>query len=498
MPSDTSPSTPSSTPDPRPRAASALLLLGLLAACSVGVPEPAGNTLGGSLPPTADAGADRICMAGDLVLLDGSGSSDPESDALSHRWEIRVAPPLAEPSLSDPDGALCHLRTDRPGLYRLRLTVGDGTSEDEAEVSVEAIETSALRVGPGRPYLTPSEAAQAARDGDEIRIDPGIYRGDVAVFSANDLRVVAAGGPVVLDADGRSAQGKAIWVVQGDRMTIEGLTFTGCRVPDGNGAGIRHQGGALVLRHCRFLRNQMGFLCGDLASADLLFEGCEFGWSESDSALAHGLYVNRVRSLELRHCYVHHARRGHLVKSRARTTRILGCWIGDEDGGASSYCVDLPDGGEAYVLGNVLHKGPNSQNQILVSFAEENPGIHPLNEVWLAHNTMVIDRASGAFVRAAAGTAHLRNNLMTGPGRALIGDGDTAGDLWLQAPAFADAPAFDYRLRPESQAIDAGVDAGSVRGNGLLPQIEYVPTARQQPRPSAGTPDVGAFEFQGR
>lgn len=480
---------------PRTLIGPSLPLLALLAGCSVGVPDPAGNTLGGSLPPTADAGADRSCMAGDLVLLDAEGSSDPDGDPLSYRWEILEAPPLAAPSLSDPDGVSCRFRTDRPGRYRLLLTVGDGTSEDEAEFTVEALENSALRVGPGRPYLTPSEAALAARNGDEIRIDPGLYRGDVAVFSADDLRIVAAGGPVVLDADGRAAQGKAIWVVNGDRTTIEGLTFTGCRVPDGNGAGIRHQGGALVLRDCRFLRNQMGFLCGDLSSADLLFEGCEFGWSESESALAHGLYVNRVRSLELRHCYVHHARRGHLVKSRARTTRILACWIGDEDGGASSYCVDLPDGGEAYVLGNVLQKGPSSQNQILVSFAEENPGIHPLDEVWLAHNTMVIDRASGAFVRAAAGTAHLRNNLMTGPGRALIGDGDTAGDLWLQAPAFVDAPAFDYRLRPESQAIDAGVEPGSVRGTPLLPEIEYVPRIRAKPRRGAGAPDVGAFEF---
>ncbi|MDA0372533.1 MAG: right-handed parallel beta-helix repeat-containing protein [Planctomycetota bacterium] len=470
-------------------------LLAVLGACSVGVPEPAGNSLGGSSPPAADAGPDRAVVAGDLVFLDAGRSSDPDGDELATSWQILEAPPGAAPSLVGHDQSACQLRTDSPGRYRIELTVDDGTHAVTDEVVVDASEGHALRVGPGRPYLVPSEAALAARDGDEIRIDPGVYRGDVAVFHAHDLRIVAAGGPVVLDAEGRAAQGKAIWVLNGDRTTIEGLTFTGCRVNDGNGAGIRHQGGALVLRACRFVRNQMGFLCGDLATTDLLFEGCEFGWSESDTALAHGLYVNRVRSLELRHCYVHHARRGHLVKSRARTTRILGCWVGDEEDGASSYCIDLPDGGEAYLLGNVLQKGPNSQNQILVSFGEENAGIHPLDEVWLAHNTMVIDRTSGAFVRAAAGTAHLRNNLRSGPGRELIGSGDTAGDVWAQAQTFVDAPTFDYRPRAESPAIDAGVDPGSVRGVGLLPQIEYAPTASHRIRQLSGTPDVGAFEF---
>lgn len=470
-------------------------LLAALGACSVGVPETAGNSLGGSSPPSAQAGPDRTVVAGDLVFLDAGSSSDPDGDELEISWQILEAPPGAAPSLVGRDQTECRLRTDAPGRYRLELTVDDGTHAVADEVLVDATEGHALRVGPGRTYLVPSEAAQAARDGDEIRIDPGVYRGDVAVFSAHDLRIVAAGGPVVLDAEGRAAQGKAIWVLNGDRTTIEGLTFTGCRVNDGNGAGIRHQGGALVVRDCRFLRNQMGFLCGDLTDADLLFEGCEFGWSESDAALAHGIYVNRVRSLEMRHCYVHHARRGHLVKSRARTTRILGSWIGDEDDGASSYGVDLPDGGEAYLLGNVLQKGPSAQNQILVSFGEENPGIHPLDELWLAHNTMVIDRASGAFVRASAGTAHLRNNLMSGPGRALIGEGDTAGDLWLQEPGFVDAPAFDYRLRPESPAIDAGVDPGSVRGVSLLPRHEYAPTADRRERQDPGAPDVGAFGF---
>jgi hypothetical protein len=45
-------------------------------------------------PPVADAGSDReiwIGGANDALLLDGSPSSDPDGQALSHTWQIGEA-----------------------------------------------------------------------------------------------------------------------------------------------------------------------------------------------------------------------------------------------------------------------------------------------------------------------------------------------------------------------------------------------------------------------
>jgi hypothetical protein len=44
-----------------------------------------------------------------------------------------------------------------------------------------------LKVGPGKTYKLPSQAAAAARDGDTVEIDAGVYDGDVAVWTANNL-----------------------------------------------------------------------------------------------------------------------------------------------------------------------------------------------------------------------------------------------------------------------------------------------------------------------
>jgi hypothetical protein len=55
------------------------------------------------------------------------------------------------------------------------------------------------------------------------------------------------------------------------------------------------------------------------------------------------------------------------VKSRALDNHILYNRITDEDGG-SSYLIDLPSGGQALVMGNLLHKSGRSENQTAVAF----------------------------------------------------------------------------------------------------------------------------------
>ncbi|MFO1052485.1 MAG: PKD domain-containing protein [Planctomycetota bacterium] len=478
----------------RPSALSVPLLL--LCACAGGLGGPAGSGNGLNHAPTADAGGDRAILESDLVTLDGTHSHDPDADPLRYRWSLTERPAQSAAALDDPRAATPTFFVDFVGVYRVRLVVDDGVAESApVDITLTAGADDALRVGPTRALRTPSEAFAVAQDGAVIRIDAGTYRGDVATIARNDLRIVGSGGDVRLLADGQSAQGKAIWVVQGSDTTIEGISFEGCQVNDGNGAGIRLEGGDLTVRRCRFLRNQMGFLCGDLTQTDLYFEGCEFGWSSSTGALAHGIYVNRAHALEMRNCFVHDASRGHCIKSRAEQTRILWCRVGDFAGGSSSYTIDIPDGGLAFLIGNVIHKGRNSQNEIAISFAEEHSGVHPIDALYVAHDTVVIDRSSGFFVRAAHGTAHLFDNVFCGPGGILEGQGEQAGNLDSDTPGFVDRAGYDFRLAPGSAAIDAGIAAGGAYGTALVPAFEYRDVATCVPRVDGGAPDVGAFAF---
>ena len=100
-----------------------------------------------------------------------------------------------------------------------------------------------LHVGPGKTFALPSQAAQAARDGDTVEIDGGTYPGDVAVWSADHLTIRGIGVKrPVLDAQGHAAMGKGLWVIEGRDTIVENLEFAGASVPDHNGAGIRLDG----------------------------------------------------------------------------------------------------------------------------------------------------------------------------------------------------------------------------------------------------------------
>jgi len=58
------------------------------------------------------------------------------------------------------------------------------------------------------------------------------------------------------------------------------------------------------------------------------------------------------------------------VKTRSRYVYILYNRISGEDG-TDSYEIDIPNGGRAYIIGNVIQQGPNSPNRSLIEFGAE-------------------------------------------------------------------------------------------------------------------------------
>jgi hypothetical protein len=57
---------------------------------------------GPDLPPTANAGPDQQVFPGDLVTLNGTGSSDPEGEALTFNWTAPAGITLSDPSSPTP------------------------------------------------------------------------------------------------------------------------------------------------------------------------------------------------------------------------------------------------------------------------------------------------------------------------------------------------------------------------------------------------------------
>ncbi len=133
-----------------------------------------------------------------------------------------------------------------------------------------------IRVGPAQAVATVAEAARIAVDGDVVEIEAGDYIGDVASWRQHHLTLRAVGGRARMIANGASAEGKAIWVIKGDEVLVENVEFSGADVPERNGAGIRHEGGKLTIRNCRFVGNQMGVLTWNDPRGELVVEQSEF------------------------------------------------------------------------------------------------------------------------------------------------------------------------------------------------------------------------------
>ena len=217
-----------------------------------------------------------------------------------------------------------------------------------------------LEVGPAQPVKLPSQAAAMAKPGDIIRIAPGTYI-DCAVWRTSDLTIEATGDSAIL-ADER-CDGKGIFVILGSNIRVNNLTFARAAVPDGNGAGIRAEGRGLTIENSRFIDNENGILASSVAGSVIRIANSLFrGNGKCAPMCAHGIYVNRIDRLEVKHSQFINQHAGHHIKSRARSTLLLDNDIADGPDRNSSNLIDVPNGGDLLIQGNRLQKGRQSAN----------------------------------------------------------------------------------------------------------------------------------------
>jgi Right handed beta helix region len=228
-----------------------------------------------------------------------------------------------------------------------------------------------LKVGAGERFKTPCQAINRAHLGDTIEISADSpYVGDVCTINRDRLTLRGVGGRASIAAGGKSEGGKAIWVVSASDTTIENLEFSGAAVSDQNGAAIRLEGKNLTIRHCFFHDNEDGILAGDKPGSTVIIENSEFAHNGTTSGQTHQIYVNHVAHLIVRGNYIHDTVTGHLVKSRATRTDVLYNRLTDENG-TGSYEINIPNGGLVYIVGNLVQKSANAENEMMVAFGEE-------------------------------------------------------------------------------------------------------------------------------
>ncbi len=376
---------------------------------------------------------------------------------------------------------------------------------DKPLPSPAAPHAATLVVGPDEAIRTITDAAKLARDGDIVEIRPGEYRGQTAIWTQNDLTIRGVdsrnGTRPVLLADGKSAEGKGLWVIRGGRIRVENLEFRGVRVRDGNGAGIRFERGQLVIHRCAFIDNEMGILTGNLPDLTLEISDSEFADAARHQVdLHHLLYVGAIGRFVLTGSRFSNGYRGHLVKSRARENHVRYNLLADGAGGRASYELEFANGGVVYVVGNVFQKSDTADNAVLVSYGAEGQR-WPDNALYFAHNTLINDRHAGTFLHIPAEKfpggvdSWVINNLMVGNGDlAAPANGRFEGNLTARRGELIDYAGLPLRLKTDSPLRGQVRIPGKARDIDLLPDAEFTLPAGIRPLTPGSALAPGAFQ----
>ncbi len=364
------------------------------------------------------------------------------------------------------------------------------------------------QVGISHTYTKPSQVSSLVQNGDTVDIDAGTYTADVAHWTANNLLLRGVGnGYAHLNANNTSYGQKGIWVIGGNNTTVRYIEFSHCHdvaAVDKNWAGIRQEGMNLTVSHCYFHDNDDGILAGTLNPSKIVIQFTEFNHNGFGDGYSHNLYINHVDTLVFMFNYSHHAAIGHELKSRAHVNYILYNRFSNESTGDASRELDMPDGGLAIVMGNIIEQGPNSTNSGIIGYGLESLSNNAPHDLYLINNTIVNDKSSGVFVQVGNGMNMYksRNNILAGIGTMMFGTPitlDTANN-WhpvnISSVGFVNAAGYDYHLTASSQAINSGANAGtSSNGISLTPAFEYSHPANVSGIIINGTIDIGAHQY---
>ena len=128
-------------------------------------------------PPVADAGPDQVVAIGDLITLDGTGSSDADGDPLTYEWSFVERPPGSQVTLDDPTAVNPTFVVDALGSYVLELAVDDGL-ESSAPDTVTVVAVNSAPVASAGPDQTVPIGATVTLDGS----DSSDMDGDLLTF----------------------------------------------------------------------------------------------------------------------------------------------------------------------------------------------------------------------------------------------------------------------------------------------------------------------------
>ncbi|MGA1824109.1 MAG: right-handed parallel beta-helix repeat-containing protein [bacterium] len=97
---------------------------------------------GPNASPIAVVKTEHRCSVGDVVILDGTKSYDPDGDALNYLWYFITAPSESTTRLTQIDAPKLSCKLDKPGVYKISMIVTDrwGAEAEESQITIYADE----------------------------------------------------------------------------------------------------------------------------------------------------------------------------------------------------------------------------------------------------------------------------------------------------------------------------------------------------------------------
>jgi hypothetical protein len=135
--------------------------------------------------PVADAGPDQSVLVGELVTLDGSGSSDVDGDTIFFSWTFDAVPAGSTATLIDADRVDPTFTPDLAGDYVVQLIVDDSALSSLPDL----VTITVNQAPPSMITLTPTTAQINTRDSLNLTVtldQPALAGGQVISLGASN------------------------------------------------------------------------------------------------------------------------------------------------------------------------------------------------------------------------------------------------------------------------------------------------------------------------
>lgn len=191
--------------------------------------------------PVANAGLDQTVIPGETVQLDGSGSSDPESDPLTYQWTLLSRPVSSAAALSDATLSNPTFVADLDGTYLVELIVNDGTDHSVADsVSITATNPAPTLNPIGNQSVVLGQTLLLTLSGSDPNSDPLSFGATTIPLPAN-MTLNGTTGALVFHPDETQVGAHVLtfFVSDGQSTAEETITITVQGPSPGGSTGIQ-------------------------------------------------------------------------------------------------------------------------------------------------------------------------------------------------------------------------------------------------------------------